>query len=193
MNPGKTESLRLFFALWPDDATRTELMRLQASIRGRLIPYSNLHLTLAFLGQQPAALVPDLQEILSRLAAETANLKLDRVGYFSRTHIAWAGTHETPQELLQLAQELTLALAQHGIRLNNPRDFTPHITLARDAAPPQDFNFEPIAWRAHQAALVQSDTMPEGSVYRVLASRSLDEKCWQTEERESTTYPRPAR
>lgn len=178
MAPGKTKSLRLFFALWPDDATRTELMRLQASIGGRLIPYSNLHLTLAFLGEQRAKLVSDLQEILAHLAAETASLRLDRIGYFSRARLAWAGMHETPKELLQLTQELTLALARHGIQLSNSRDFTPHITLARDAPPPQDFDFEPIEWHAYQVALVQSDTLQEGSIYRVLASRSLDEKRW---------------
>ena len=46
----KTETLRLFFALWPDDPTRSALAQLQTPIRGRITPYEHLHLTLAFLG-----------------------------------------------------------------------------------------------------------------------------------------------
>lgn len=184
MNANKTETLRLFFALWPDDATRTALMQLQAPMRGRIIPYANLHLTLAFLGQQAASMVPNLKDILTHLTSATATLLLDRVGYFTRNHVAWTGTHDVPDELMHLVQELTLALAQHGIVLNEPRGFKPHITLARDAALPPDITFEPIVWRAHQVALVQSDTTPEGSRYQVIASRSLDEKCWSATERD---------
>lgn len=177
MNTSKTESLRLFFALWPDDTTRTALMQLQAPLRGRLISYDNLHLTLAFLGQQPATLLPDLKEMLVHLTSMTATLTLDRLGYFTRNRIAWAGTHQAPDTLLQLAQELTQALARLGIRLNGPHGFKPHITLARDASLPPDIVFDPIIWRADRVALVQSTTAAEGSIYQVLASRSLDERC----------------
>lgn len=177
MNSSKTESLRLFFALWPDDATRTALMQLQASIHGRIIPYENLHLTLAFLGRQPATLLPDLKEILAHCTSETAILTLDRLDYFTRNRIAWAGTHQAPDALVQLVLELTRALAPHGIGLNEPHNFKPHITLARDASPPPDMVFDPIVWRADRVALVQSTTSAEGSIYQVLASRSLAERC----------------
>ena len=48
----------LFYALWPDDAVREELARLQTRLHGRLTRPPNLHLTLAFLGPQPEALQP---------------------------------------------------------------------------------------------------------------------------------------
>ena len=54
------ENLRLFYALWPDQATRAALMRLQSGLAGRRIAPGNLHLTLAFLGMQPSALLPQL-------------------------------------------------------------------------------------------------------------------------------------
>lgn len=184
MNAGTTDTLRLFFALWPDDATRTALLHLQSSMRGRLIPYSNLHLTLAFLGQQPAALLAQLKDVLTHLSSSSAILLiLDRVGYFPRNRVAWAGMHHVPAELLALQRELAEALQQRGIGFDQQQAFKPHLTLARDAAMPPDLTFTPIPWRAEHLALVQSVTKAEGAVYEVIASRSLDQKCWLPDER----------
>jgi 2'-5' RNA ligase len=182
MNANTTESLRLFFALWPDDETRTALTQLQVPIRGRKIAYDNLHLTLAFLGQQPASVLPALKQILTHLSPSTPILTLDRIGYFSRNRIAWAGMHAVPDTLLKLQQELAQAIAQHEISFNNQHDFKPHVTLARDATLPPDIIFTPIDWRASQIALVQSATQAEGANYEVLATRSLDEECWTSNE-----------
>lgn len=182
MDTYTTESLRLFFALWPDDATRTALVQLQAPMQGRIVPYGNLHLTLAFLGQQPATVLADAQKILTHLSTPTPTLVLDRLGYFTRNRIAWIGSHATPPGLPALQQELTNALIANGISFNNQPSFKPHITLARDASLPPDITFDPLLWRADRVALVQSITDVHGSAYRVLASRSLDVPCWVAEE-----------
>lgn len=178
-----TDSLRLFFALWPDDATRTALQQVQAPMRGRLIPYSNLHLTLAFLGQQPAAVLPQATDILLHLSAQPIPLLLDRAGYFPRNRIAWIGMHQPPAALLSLQQALAQALQQHGIAFDNKQPFRPHVTLARDASLPPDLIFDPIAWRASEVALVQSVTKAEGAIYEVIASRALDAPCRVPDER----------
>ena len=189
MNASTSDTLRLFFALWPDDATRAALMQLQAPMRGRTIPYSNLHLTLAFLGQQPAALLPDAKDVLSRLSAPAAMLSLDRVGYFPRNRIAWIGMHQVPDALVMLQQQLSEALTERGIAFDNQKKFKPHITLARDASLPPDLAFAPIPWRANHVALVQSVTKAEGAVYELVASRSLDERCWLPDERGGEEKP----
>lgn len=178
MNAHNKESLRLFYALWPDDLTRGELVRLQQAIQGRKIRYSNLHITLAFLGQQPVAQLPALKDILMHLPSTSITLTLDRVGYFSRNRIAWAGMHEPPDTLVGLQQQLTQSLTQHGITFDSELKFKPHITLARDAAAPLDSIFTPIVWQADQIALVQSVMKPEGPSYEVLASRRLDADVW---------------
>lgn len=178
MNANTSESLRLFFALWPDDLTRGELVQLQQSIQGRRIPYGNLHITLAFLGQQPASQLPVLKEILMHLPSMPLSLTLDRVAYFSRNRIAWAGMHAVPDSLVALQQNLAQALTQAGISFDNQPKFKPHITLARDAAPPPDVVFTPITWNANHAALVQSVMKPGGSNYEVLALRRLDMNVW---------------
>jgi 2'-5' RNA ligase len=172
------ESVRLFIALWPDDETRAALMQLQQSMHGRLTPYGNIHLTLAFLGQQPAGIIPDLEGVLTHLPPLAVTLQLDKVGYFTRNRVAWAGMHRTPVTLITLYEELTLALAEAAINYEPSRNFRPHITLARDADLPPDLVFDPIVWRADQIALVRSVTKPEGPVYEVLSSRSLDRRYW---------------
>jgi len=176
MTATKTETMRLFFALWPDDSTRATLKQLQAPIRGRITPYEHLHLTLAFLGQQPVSLLPTLKDILLHLHSPAPDLLLDRVGYFVRNRIAWAGMHETPRTLQMLYRELTEALINQGIAFDSHNPFSPHITLVRDALTPPDLAFAPIRWHANRVVLVCSDMRVEGSHYEIIASRSLDER-----------------
>lgn len=173
MSINPNDKLRLFFALWPDDAVKTALMQLQAPMQGRWIPYGNLHLTLAFLGMQPASVVTTAKEILAQLQPRDETLVIDKVGYFPRNRVAWAGTHQVPDGLASLEQELHSALSARGIAYDRHGTFKPHITLARDASLPADIVFDPIVWRAHHVVLVQSITGSDGSVYEVVASRSL--------------------
>jgi 2'-5' RNA ligase len=170
-----TESLRLFYALWPDDATRAALTSLQTTLQGRKTQYGNLHVTLAFLGRQPAALVPALQAIMTRLPKSDMTIVMDRIGYFTRHRIVWAGMHQIPDTLSTLQRELTQALQQLNIVFDDQPAFKPHITLARDAQPPPDIPFEPIKWKANQIALVQSVIRPSGVTYQVLASHQLND------------------
>lgn len=174
MNAKTPDSLRLFFALWPDDATASALQKLQSGMHGRLTRYANLHVTLVFLGQQPASLLPELKDVLARLPRTELTLRLDHVGYFRRNSIAWAGARHVPDELVGLHRQLVEALHERQVAFRNEHDFKPHVTLARDASVPPDMAFDPIVWHANHVALVQSVTTPEGSEYRVLASRSID-------------------
>lgn len=178
MSTAPPESLRLFFALWPDVGTRTALMQLQDDMRGRVIPYDNLHLTLVFLGQQPTALLPSLKDLLTHIPAATLMLTIDQLGYFPRKRIAWAGMHAIPHTLLALHRSLMAGLLRAGVQLREEQDFKPHITLAREARLPVDMVFTPIAWQVGELALVQSTTETGGTRYSVLASRPLATEFW---------------
>jgi RNA 2',3'-cyclic 3'-phosphodiesterase len=170
-----TQFMRLFFALWPDDATREALQRLQTNIAGRRTAYGNLHITLAFLGRQPAGKLPALLSILDSLSGIAMPLAIDRFGYFARNRVAWAGMHQVPQALLQLRGGLVQALLDNGIEFDNRGAFKPHITLARDAKAPADIVFEPIHWHAGHVALVRSSTHAAGVSYSVIGSRWLEQ------------------
>jgi 2'-5' RNA ligase len=170
----KERNVRLFYALWPDAATRSALIELQASIPGRLTPPEDLHLTLVFLGAQPAALLPTLQALMTELPASAMTLRLDYLGYFPKPAILWTGPQSPPEELVTLQHALLSALARNNILVDQGSRFTPHITLSRNTvaaaiAPPMT----PITWRADHIALVQSATTGTASRYRLLASRWL--------------------
>lgn len=154
-----TAKRKLFFALWPDPATRAALARLLPLVRGRHIPPAKLHLTLAFLGQQDAARLPALLAILERLAVPAMRLRIDCLGYFAKPHIAWAGMAQPPAALLDMQGQLMAELAAAGFDPATHGAFKPHITLAREAkqAPPATV-FEPVRWDGAQVALVASDT-----------------------------------
>lgn len=182
MNPKTIESKRLFYALWPDAAVRTALHRLQRQLQleGRPIPAAKLHITLAFLGQQPVSVLPALQTILTRLQGPEMTLTLDRIGYFKRPRIAWVGMQQVPDALAALQQDLESLLAQQAIAYTPSTTFKPHVTLVRDAAAPDAVSCAPIAWNANEVALVESVTQQQtesaaqASLYRVLALHRLD-------------------
>jgi len=169
----KIEQLRLFYALWPDKATRDALANLQFSLRGRIILPQNLHITLAFLGNQPAWLLPTLRTILERLNFPRIDLKIDRIGFFARSRIAWAGMNAVPPELSELHAALRKELEKNRIQHDERERFTPHITLARKAIRTETVSFAPISWHADHVALVNSPMSGAGSLYRVLASRGV--------------------
>lgn len=154
-----TAKRKLFFALWPDPATRAALARLLPLVQGRHIPPAKLHLTLAFLGQQEEARLPALLAILERLAAPAMRLRIDCFGYFARPHIAWAGMAQPPAALLDMQAQLMAELTAAGFDPATHGEFKPHITLAREAkqAPPASA-FDPVLWDVAQVALVESDT-----------------------------------
>lgn len=171
MGADTAKPLRLFYALWPDESTRAALMRLQAPLQGRKTSPQNFHITLAFLGAQPAALLPALQAILDCLPEPDFALILDSIGYFNRHRIAWAGVREVPEKLCMLQRVLIRELVQHDILPDMQSSFKPHVTLARDAPAPLDISFEPIRWQANRIALIHSVTDATGVLYRILASR----------------------
>jgi 2'-5' RNA ligase len=167
------KSLRLFYALWPDEATRTALRQLQRSLplTGRPVPPENQHVTLAFLGDQPADRLSPLTSILNTLPQPPAMLTLDKLGYFKSSRIAWVGMQNAPEALMNLQAELVEVLQQEGFAFDRHGHFTPHVTLARSASPLPNAKFQPIEWHTAHIALVQSILGPRGSRYEVLTPR----------------------
>lgn len=158
----KQPAHKLFFALWPDAAARQDLVRLQQPVRGRLIPPDKLHLTMAFLGQQPAEALPALQAILAASAMPALNLRIDCYGYFTRPRIAWAGMSVPPAALLEAQADLMARLEAAGFSAATHGEFKPHITLAREAdQAPAAFDAAPVIWKVGGLALVES--MPGGA------------------------------
>lgn len=173
MTDATPKQRRLFYALWPDDVTRSALARLQFELHGNKTRYRNFHITLAFLGDQPSTMLPDLQDILAHLEGVEMRLQLDKIGYFARQRIAWAGMSNEPPGLSQLQTHLTAQLSEHHVQFESRAVFRPHITLVRDADDPGRLEFPPIVWHAKQVTLMQSLMQEDGLQYEVLASHWL--------------------
>lgn len=156
---------RLFLALWPDPATRAELVAWQRSVSwpagARLVPPENLHATLHFIGNVPVERLPEVREGLAvpggRGALTFTGVEVWKDG------IAVLVPSTVPAGLLELHARLADRLVTLGLPVEYPT-WRPHVTLARKApgvvasVPPA------VAWRSEGYALVQST----GVVYTAL-------------------------
>jgi RNA 2',3'-cyclic 3'-phosphodiesterase len=165
-------TLRLFFALWPDDATRSALSacasKVVAQTGGREVAAGNLHLTLVFLGERPATLVPRLCQVAKLVPLSPMRLVLDEVGCWRKSNIAWLGPHAPDPSVLTLQSRLLDALTTIAIRLPESR-FMPHVTLARKVVTRIALMLaQPVLWESASFALVSSELAPGGVRYRVI-------------------------
>ena len=164
------DTVRLFFALWPDGDLQEalEAWARRAAGRGRVMRSENLHLTLAFVGAIAAALVPDLIALAAGVRFAPVRLPLDRVAYWKHNHIIWCGAGDEPQALAALVDALRARLDAAGIFYDR-KPFVSHVTLVRDAsglAPAPVWI--PLVWEAREFALVVSTRIEGRVIYQVL-------------------------
>jgi len=164
---------RLFFALWPGEKLREEIIerreRLGALSRRR-VPDHNLHLTLLFLGDQPAERLDDIETAAVGVSASPCELVLDRFGWFAGARVVWLGG-EPPDPLRALHSALSGRMSALGLAVDE-RAFRPHVTLFRKVAPrPELPEVTPLRWPVRDFALIESIS---GHPYQVLRTYSLD-------------------
>ncbi len=176
--PSSQPTARLFYALWPDAATRDALAALQAPVRGRKVPPANLHLTLAFLGSQPRTSLQLLDSLLDRLPRQRYTLAIDSYGYFGKPRIAWAGPSSMPDSLLWMYNALINALDESQVGFKSAGGFRPHVTLARDAYRVENAAAPSVSWPVRTLALVESVPVQGGVHYPGDAHLSLSLFAW---------------
>ncbi|MFP4278121.1 MAG: RNA 2',3'-cyclic phosphodiesterase [Wenzhouxiangella sp.] len=156
--PQQPSQRRLFFACWPDAAVRQAIIERRRLIDGvspRRVPDHNLHLTLLFLGNQPAAQLPEMLAAVDRMDAPGFILKLDCFGWFAGARVAWLGG-PAPQPAQALVERLGDAMAGLGLAFE-PRRFHPHITLYRKVGRQPDFpRPPPLDWPIREFVLIES-------------------------------------
>jgi len=133
-------SLRLFLALNFDAEARArwyaaaEPLRALAAEGIRWTPPAQLHLTLAFLGDQPETIVEPLSTAVGVVARSqpALDLTVDGVGAFPtwrKARVIWLGLAPA-SELTALATQVVAAC--HALGLPGfDRPFHPHVTLGR--------------------------------------------------------------
>lgn len=164
---------RLFFALWPDDPLRLQLNKLNNKIgrqvRGRKMRAENLHLTLSFIGGVDESTADCLQQMSSAIQLPSFHLTFDQLGYFPRPKVIWLGSDTFPEALQQLVDAINSGMGECGLEPER-RPFSPHLTLMRKV--PKGVmldDVQPLEWSVNDFCLVESNTLPEGAVYRVIS------------------------
>lgn len=173
---GGPDTLRLFFALWPDDATRIALNHtgkwLHKNWGGRRMRADTLHLTLTFLGQTPVAQLDRLIACVDPIRAGAFALDLDQLGYWRHNRIGWLGPSQPPPQLDELVFALNAAIQQSGVAFD-ARPHLPHVTLLRNTAGGEVPACVPVQWQVRDFVLVASRPEADGARYEVVRRWSL--------------------
>ncbi|OBY26868.1 RNA 2',3'-cyclic phosphodiesterase [Leisingera sp. JC1] len=178
--------MRAFAGLPLPDAALDALERVQEGLTvGRHVPAENMHLTLAFLDDQPEAGLQTLHQLLAEISAPPLQLTFRGLDTFGGKlpRVLAAEVQKTP-ELAHLRDRVRSACRTAGIDLPRER-FRPHVTLARFPRHLEAGQVEKIArflsataefgleCEAASFTLFQSTLAPEGARYDVLAEYSL--------------------
>ena len=163
------ERHRVFFALWPDDATRAAISRATRDAvresRGRPIAKDRLHLTVAFLGELTAEGL-NAARAVPPIHVGAFELTLDTLGVWPESKVLWLAPLDPPEALAELEARLWDRLVERGFRAAD-RVYRPHVTLARRARPPEA-GAELVRWAVGELALVESLANGRGVHYEVL-------------------------
>jgi 2'-5' RNA ligase len=159
---------RWFFAVVPPahEASRVyrlgEVIQCARQLRGALTSRDCLHVTLFFLGDAnylSERSIPMALEAAAEVRIEPFEISFDRSASFRGR----PGRH--PFVLLggdglngvkELRRTLGVAMTRKGLRQKVNADFTPHITLLRDARKVEEQPIVPISWTVREFALIHS-------------------------------------
>jgi len=164
-------SKRLFLALWPDDKVRDEIASICKELSpdtGRIIPASDIHITLVFLGSISQVQIDSLVFATDKIHAESFSLKIDLSGWWKKPKILWLAPDFIPESLFSLVRDIKKLANDQKISLEL-RPYTPHITIARDVS--RNINtdeFQPIHWYCRDFCLVESVSTNKRVEYRIL-------------------------
>jgi 2'-5' RNA ligase len=189
--------IRCFIAIDLDPEVRRRLGdvqdHLRAALRGeplRWVRPDGVHLTLKFLGDQPADRIESIQQVLSDWASDVHpfDLRIAGAGAFpdvARPRVVWVGVHEASGKLPGWVDRLEAQLEPLGVRREG-RPYQAHLTLARikDRLTPEalhrlqeelgGFDEPAIATlRVEDVILFRSELRPTGAEYSALATLRL--------------------
>ncbi len=170
-----TKKHRLFFALEPDEKVRREIHAVQKKLacNGRKVPREQFHITLAFLGMQPAEIIPEVSAIASCVPFTPCSLVLDRPGTFRRAGVLWIGATIIPAALRNFHQALLDELERADIGYDH-KAWEPHLTLYRRLRnSPVIMETVPVTWRLNQFSLIESINVKSGIEY-------CRQGCWKS-------------
>ncbi len=180
---------RLFVAINLDNATKLALAKIVAQLPNvpalNKTKIDNLHLTLQFLGDVAEELIPEIQNIINRIATSHSVFELNftQLGAFpnwDQSKTIWIGIDSLP--LLPLQTELARQLIKL-VPIMDTKPFQPHLTLVRIKFPLMQSDIVKIqtikqmnipAIKITSIDLMASTLTPQGPIYTVLSKHYLE-------------------
>ncbi len=179
--------MRLFVALDLPETLRDALSDVQGGLGvGREVPEENMHLTLAFLDDQPEQAAATLHDMLSAIRAARVRLNIRGVdGFGGNRYGLVAALVERVPELVSLQEKVLQAARMAGLEQRRRR-FRPHVSLVRFPRHLSEIDRARIAeWlamhgglsldggEAAQFSLYRSTLREDGPIYEALAEYPL--------------------
>lgn len=173
-------TVRVFFALWPDEAVRDQLdlagRKLHEALGGRRMRRENLHLTLVFLGNIPPKRLPDAIAAAEGVEIVPFSIDFDRYFCWKHNRVGFLAPSLVPPLLQDLVRTLGERLSDRGFDFDD-RPYVPHLTLVRDARcnrrPPEP---APVSWPVQDFVLVRSEIGTEGVCYTPVRTWSSSQR-----------------
>lgn len=173
-----SERLRLFCALTLPEQVLDRLVEWQQSeLSGheRIVPRTNLHVTVAFLGSRPAADVAPVATELSVAAAAAGPIRLSVAGFRETRSVGMVVLHDEDMFASRFAADVFERLERIGVYEPERRRWLPHVTVLRFKQPPRLHPPLPDLGKfsPSEAAVYHSLLRPGGASYEILESFAL--------------------
>ncbi len=146
---------------------------LQTECGGRATKAEKIHLTLFFVGEVERSRIAGLLAAAAAVRSASFELVIDRLGYFRRARIAWAGA-ACPPALASVVAQLTKSLAAEGIEGEDRPVCPAHHARARGGPQARRRPLDPVIWNAHDFVLVESTRAARASAYEILERWRID-------------------
>ena len=190
MADDRKQSIRCFIAIDIPDEIKTDLAKLQDSLRrqGGAVSWTRaegIHLTLKFLGNVESDVIPQIAASLQDASRTVAPFSVvaEGVGCFPnsrRPRVLWVGL-DGGKPLMEIQEAVEQATESLGYEREH-RKFHPHLTLGRVRQPNgidrlvkemERLGFARHEFTATEIRLMRSELRPTGAVYSELYSAKL--------------------
>jgi len=128
--------VRIFIAIDLPPAIKEQIQECQSILstsraKLTLVNPSSVHITLKFIGEVDPVLIEPISQALKKFNFEPFNLSIERIGTNNprSPRVIWGNVVDSGKCVL-LHHDIETILAPFGIP-NEPRPFTPHMTIAR--------------------------------------------------------------
>lgn len=138
--PSNRTYMRFFIALETPEESRQQLKLVQQQLKAiipqaRLTDNGKLHLTIAFVGEQPEQMKDHLVELLKQASQDVPPFQvtpayLDAFPKLHYPHTFWVGVKGDIDQLLLIRERIKDGLADLNLEVDERR-YTPHIAIAK--------------------------------------------------------------